>query len=748
MPAGETMTSGRLVQLSSVMTSTPTVMNATQFAAVVPAPSVQAGASFTLFVPPHLLAPRSFTRAESPYPIAPGPSLADTLIYEHATDSAKRYWLPRYRLRHSQGRYEIAIALEADGLWAIRFGLEAFPAPETAEPARGAEQLPHTLEASVRYRAPNSNIERRLTATELAADANGHVVTLRLTLDERDSLLRAFRSDAAQTEMVVKRCFDVAVQLPAEAPEEAPPPKVVVRDHRTQVGSRPNVVVRDHRTQVGSRPNVVVRDHRARSQADVGRRATMVNARIASDVTFRPAVEIVPPPVSDQPPPPSPVARFVKSPGALDSLVSLRFDPADHPYLFPSGSNAPAAPEFERIMLRHPVDDPAGRMHAYFRDLARPNTFYYLPDAVRLARTTEPPFVPALIFRVDQGDAAEGAEITMVCELRPSVDGKRLLAAATALKPHVKLQGGAVPPAPELQPLPARAKLRLALPRAGMAQTVDAAEEIDLANGCLLSERFALEDFQDVFAALTTSTLATLLRGNVVVSTGLAADDLVPVEIAIAEMAGEMFAYTETVDPVSGAVSAVLRNATESTLRIPSLPVWLKRGTQMVEGRIEASDPALPADLARDAQLTLRVNPASPLEGNEKTDAIFDTSALKALPDPETILSLTLDRSVAQESEREVTVVTRPELLAGDSPENEVLLVIVEFRGNVQVTLDAATLRVEKVKVPVPLIDVLLRKDTEGTYRFRQTVVYKLGGRTVKSEWRDDDSGVLVVPRA
>ena len=111
----------------------------------------------------------------------------------------------------------------------------------------------------------------------------------------------------------------------------------------------------------------------------------------------------------------------------------------------------------------------------------------------------------------------------------------------------------------------------------------------------------------------------------------------------------------------------------------------------MVEGRIEASTPALPADLARDAQLTLTVHPASPLEGNEQTDAIFDTSAVNALPDPETILSLTLDRSVAQESEREITVVTRPELLAGDSPQNEVLLVIVEFRGNVQVTLDAAT---------------------------------------------------------
>ena len=394
-------------------------------------------------------------------------------------------------------------------------------------------------------------------------------------------------------------------------------------------------------------------------------------------------------------------------------------------------------------MLRHPVDDPAGRMHAYFHDVTRPNTFYYLPDAVRLARTTEPPFVPALIFRVDQGDAADDAEITMVCQLRPSVDGKRLLAAATGLKPHVKLQGGAVPLEPELQPLPARAKLRLALPRAGQEQIVDAAEDIDLANGCLLSERFPLEDFQDVFAALTTSTLATLLRGNVVVSTGLAADDLVPVEIAISEMQGEMFVATETVDPASGVVSVVLRNATESTLRIPSLPVWLKRGAQMVEGRIEASTPALPADLARDAQLTLTVHPASPLEGNERTDAVFDTSAINAVPDPETILSLTLDRSVAQESEREITVMTVPESFAGDSPENKVLMIVVEFRGNVNVTLKETTLVVEKVKVPVPLIDVLLRRDTEGTYRFRQTVVYEK--RSVKSEWRDDDSGLLVV---
>ena len=318
MPAGETTTSGRLVQLSALMTRTPAVMKATQVAGATPATAVVAGPVFTSFIPPHLLPPLSFTRTESPYPVAPVPSLADTLIYEHATDNAKRYWLPRYRLRNSQGRYEIAIALEADGLWAIRFGLEAFPAPETAEAARGAEQLPHTLEVSLRYRAPNTNIERRLAATELVADASGHVLTLRLTLDERDSLLRAFRSDAAQTEVVVTRRFDVAVQLPPEAQDAPPPPKVFVRDHRARFES--------------ARPNVVVRDHRA--QVTGGRPAVMVNARIASDVTFRPAVEIVPPPVRDQPPPAPPVARFIRSPGALDSLVSLRFDPADHPYLF------------------------------------------------------------------------------------------------------------------------------------------------------------------------------------------------------------------------------------------------------------------------------------------------------------------------------------------------------------------------------------------------------------------------------
>jgi len=125
----------------------------------------------------------------------------DALLFADAKETSKTYWLPRYRLRREQGRYEIVHSAELDGLFTIRFGLEPVPAPEVQ--AATAQVLPHRLAMEVRYRAANSGIEKRLPATEWAPDARGPVLTLKLTLEERDSLLRAFRSDEARAELLV-----------------------------------------------------------------------------------------------------------------------------------------------------------------------------------------------------------------------------------------------------------------------------------------------------------------------------------------------------------------------------------------------------------------------------------------------------------------------------------------------------------------------------------------------------------------
>jgi hypothetical protein len=150
--------------------------------------------------------------------------------------------------------------------------------------------------------------------------------------------------------------------------------------------------------------------------------------------------------------------------------------------------------------------------------------------------------------------------------------------------------------------------------------------------------------------------------------------------------------------------------------------------------------------------LNFKVVPLQPSEvaepvGSAALEAVLDTSAVELLPDKEALLPLILDQSIDQETERMVMVKTTTGLLAGSGPQDAVALVVIEFRGNVNVTLEANLLQ-QQVAVPVPLIDVLLNRDTEGVYRYRQTVVYQQGGRTQTGDWRESDLGVLIVPQA
>ncbi|MBW8809210.1 MAG: hypothetical protein JF591_10335 [Lysobacter sp.] len=120
---------------------------------------------------------------------------------------------------------------------------------------------------------------------------------------------------------------------------------------------------------------------------------------------------------------------------------------------------------------------------------------------------------------------------------------------------------------------------------------------------------------------------------------------------------------------------------------------------------------------------------------------------MRSIPDGEAILKYTLDDTIDQETVRAVTVMTAPEVLqniATGSSGGEILNIIVEFRGNRRVVLGAANQSVD-IDVPVPLMDILLRKDSEGFYEYRQTVVFKSGQKSPTTPWRRDDSGVLFV---
>lgn len=168
--------------------------------------------------------PSSVREAEAPFPICPQAEPADIVIYRDGKDSSKTFFLQRYRLRNSQGRYEIALKPESDGLWSMKLGLETYPAIEVAEAARTSQPLPHKLVGSLRYFMTGTSIEKSFPAFAVTPDPGGVVIEFRLTLEERDAVLRAFRSDAAQARLVVTRQVEVCIPAPPEPVGVSPPP--------------------------------------------------------------------------------------------------------------------------------------------------------------------------------------------------------------------------------------------------------------------------------------------------------------------------------------------------------------------------------------------------------------------------------------------------------------------------------------------------------------------------------------------
>lgn len=706
-----------------------------------------------------------FARAESAHPISPSQTPDDRCLFEDPRNPQQRYWLPRYRLRSANGQYEIRVAQGQDGLWAVSLALETFPAPEIADAARGAQMLAVNRGAAISYRVPGTAIEQRLPAGEIVEDPRGGwVVMLHLSLAERDGLLRAFMSADAQCRLVVSRGYTVAVPLPAAASPEVPKRQLMMVKGQMQLA---RVAVSE---QVLMRAAVVDPGMMVKPQPSLEPGA----AKLAVPMTPMRAVGVKPPvsriPIStikarrfdgtpiiaqpgpmpeEMPPPPAPEPRYEVSSQMQDWAIALLFEPQLHPYLYPAGSNTQQqANRWIVHSLRYPAG--TGRMHAYFQDLNDPARFLYLPDAFKIARRSEAPHAPSLVFRVDQGDHAEQVMVDLTCEVRPVTDGERLLAARRELASKVPVSAANPDAEFELRLLRAQSSLQMALLRNGGVRQENVPATIDWDNGFTINERFEFKDFQDVFGVLMAASSSKLLQGNVVVSTGINENVMVPVKLDFADMEGELFQSIETPDPQTGAVAVKLLNATESKLRITELPTWITRGEGLVPGRIEGLDLSQPVEIDPEQSREFTVHPTAALSGAAPADAIFNTASVRSVPDGEAILKYTLDDSIDQETVRTVTVMTAPEVLqnlATGSSGGEILNIILEFRGNRRVVLSAASLSVD-IDVPVPLMDILLRKDSEGAYEYRQTVVYKSLQKGPTTPWRRDDSGVLFVTAA
>lgn len=666
-----------------------------------------------------------YLREKAKLPVSEDPAPSDITLFEAPQDKNRKLYLPRYRIHERSGRYDIVVAASQDGGWRLRIGLERFPASELGTRAHGAAELEHQIAVFIRFRAgPSGGIEKRIDFTEIEEQDDGRVmVSVGLTLSERDVLIHAVQSPESGAQLVIRRAADIAVRVSQDVKTKKANVLVASKAHQqvtlntalaSRIAAQPMALELRNRLHLNTVTTVPGSPNRVRPRRPQQAKPRYETRAIALDDVADP-----------------------------DPLI---LSPSLHSYFYEaiSGGSGGTAASFRRMVHPYPEGQSGARFHAYFQDQSEPWIFYYLPDQFRLSRRDTSPFFPQMVVRITSPDGKlETATVSVDYVMEPSIDADRLAAAVTSLQNEVPSAAGADREI-ELRPLQARARLKLWLPGPGgaMLQEMDDLD-IDLANGFLHSLTLPTDGFQEAYAAAYSQDATTLFTGQVLVDTGLSSSDQIPCGIRFSDTEGDV---VDVVEEANGDIVGLrIRNAIESPVRILSFPVTLHREGVQVDGQLVEGQMDFPIDLLPGDELAVSFGPTGALPGTGPADAVFDTGDVAILPDPDNILPAISDTSVPAHYVREVEVMTMPELLGAATDADSVLLINVEFRGggDARVTRDAPN---ANAQVTLPLADLLLGRDVEGRYAFKQQIVRRNGARQEDTEWRTADFGLLVVP--
>ncbi len=524
------------------------------------------------------------------------------------------------RVAETTGQYEITTEL-VDGQWRMTFGLESYPSDEVKATGVAAQVLPHELAVTVSSGSglvrdyPVAELSRMVTDSQFLPE-----VVLLLTLQERDSLLRAFTRDEEQARIDVQRILTVAVPV---APP-VPGPAVLETAGPDSLGTAvilPDLVLANA-VQAFPVPIRVV-DPVPRPEELVVRPDVVLHQRLEVNPFDHvigggiflpggiPDVVIDPVPLPDPAPDPLPAPpeqRYTTASTTLVFPVPLRFDVDAHPYLFPSGRPA-AGGGWATLVVPWPAEGPASRNHVYFHDEEAGNVFYHLPDAFLIGQRDQAPYGPELSFTVgrttDPGTGTERAIALISAHLVPQSSPARLYDAAQRLAAHLPAGAGPVDLRQAVHP----ATCRLELP----GSAVTTAAPPDLVHGWWIAETFDFDDLRDVYAVLTTDGAASaLLRGRVDVDV-MGQVHQVPVEVRLDRLALPPLSWTEkqTFD-AQRSMRVELSNVGDVDVSVPSAAGWVDAGEGPVNAAV-AGD--LPATLSPGATLTLTLTPGRATEG-------------------------------------------------------------------------------------------------------------------------------------
>jgi hypothetical protein len=392
-----------------------------------------------------------------------------------------------------------------------------------------------------------------------------------------------------------------------------------------------------------------------------------------------------------------------------------------------------------------------------FQDLNDLTSFYYLPDAFKIARRGTPPFLPLLNVTIT-GTKIDDAQATVFFTALPVVDMQQLRAARALIQNDN--HGQTI----TMQPLPTPKDIHYGLYLPGLPDAssfVSRAVPVALDQALTDSPQLSLDHFQTAFMSLT-APLSQYLQGKIIVPIGETIVE-VPLIARADDFPGVYFQQTRSIDGAATAIKLALINSVENPVQVDALPLVATRAGAPVNCSV-IYDPPLPAKIAAaddshlaGGTLTLTITPASgPLD--DTLDLVVDQSHCRVVPDAAGLLRAVLDPSVPVKASTPVTVLVPAVLFGTDTdPAKKILIITMSFlNGNTIRFSRPADQTVAVVspdqagQVNLTVFDYLLRQagGATSTIKYKLAITYASGHTINDTDWRiaPNDNFVLDLP--
>ncbi|MBD1869482.1 hypothetical protein H6F95_19705 [Cyanobacteria bacterium FACHB-471] len=722
-------------------------------------------------------------------PLSLTADVSDETVFESPTNSAQKYYLPRYRIAERNRQVQMVLTQTQTG-WNLAVYLEKFPAPSLQIAARDYQELAHELSVVLQHRLTPGDAnggQKELAFSAPVLDSGMVRVDLQITTStELGLLFQVLTLPEYGAVLTVRRAVKVGIPVYVNNSTGTVPNNSAANTGASFTIPMPQLrVVRIENYEAGGQPwtrYCLSVDNYAAFPADLfaaspdlppcglNRNAsrTWVNIHAEGGATLygfcalgspsnlkdlwfaRPRGQqppasvyitlvdrrnnityasnsVNPTAIAPAPPdtPPAGEALFREVTRVLESGVEPR------PFVFPQAiypyiyQGITGSPNQTFTLQRWTVPWD-GTPQSYYQDPVRREIVYFLPDCFKLMRQPKSPYHPMMSMRFAAvNDDPATLRATFDYWAFPHVERARLLAAAPILREKFRISGQL-----EFQPLLVeKPRLFLKLPKANATPQLQEFTHVsvELRSGFSDSLSLSFEEAQALYEAMFSHT-TQIFEGFVQVDIQGHAPERINFIPKVDDLVGEVFDYTKIVDSANKTVAFTLRNSIESPLRIESLSCVFQEGYSQVEGVMSGFSRALPVELKPGETISFTVTPQNPGADINLSNVLFNLNGVKVIPDRDALFNVILRPDCPSTFKKKLTVDVR-RVVFGDRITD---ISLVFKRGStLKLSYDDFAPGVDKLTATTtllsPIKSLFLKEEDLGTYEFQRIVLLKDG---------------------